>query len=87
MYRSLYFSGGQAIHGSHSDTYVVTYPASHGCVRMLHRDVDWLWRKGGPSEPRSRSTATGERRQPGLTAGGCGSATPAASNTSSNTAT
>lgn len=46
MYRSLYFSGGQAIHGSYSDTYVVTYPASHGCVRMLHRDVDWLWRKG-----------------------------------------
>jgi L,D-transpeptidase catalytic domain len=46
MYRSLYFSGGQAVHGSYSDTYVVTYPASHGCVRMLHRDVDWLWRKG-----------------------------------------
>ncbi|MFN8125281.1 MAG: L,D-transpeptidase [Candidatus Nanopelagicales bacterium] len=46
MYRSLYFSGGQALHGSYSDAYVVTYPASHGCVRMLHHDVDWLWRKG-----------------------------------------
>lgn len=46
MYRSLYFNGGEAVHGSYSDAYVVTYPASHGCVRMLHRDVDWLWRNG-----------------------------------------
>jgi lipoprotein-anchoring transpeptidase ErfK/SrfK len=46
MYRSLYFNGGEAVHGSYSDSYVVTYPASHGCVRMLHRDVDWLWRNG-----------------------------------------
>lgn len=46
MYRSLYFNGGEAVHGSYSDSYVRTYPDSHGCVRMLHRDVDWLWRKG-----------------------------------------
>lgn len=46
MYRSLYFNGGEAIHGSFSDSYVRTYPDSHGCVRMLHRDVDWLWRNG-----------------------------------------
>lgn len=46
MYRSLYFNGGEALHGSYSDLYVRTFPDSHGCVRMLHRDVDWLWRKG-----------------------------------------
>ena len=46
MYRSLYFNGGEALHGSYSDSYVRTYPDSHGCVRMLHRDVDWLWRNG-----------------------------------------
>lgn len=46
MYRSLYFNGGEALHGSWSDEYVRTYPDSHGCVRMLHRDVDWLWANG-----------------------------------------
>lgn len=46
MYRSLYFNSGEALHGSYSDLYVRTFPDSHGCVRMLHRDVDWLWRKG-----------------------------------------
>ena len=46
MYRSLYFNGGEALHGSWSDEYVLTYPDSHGCVRMLHRDVDWLWSNG-----------------------------------------
>ncbi len=46
MYRSLYFHGGEALHGSYRDEYVRTYPDSHGCVRMLHKDVDWLWRNG-----------------------------------------
>ena len=36
------FSGGQAMHGSATDALVRTYPASHGCVRMLHRDIDAL---------------------------------------------
>ncbi len=40
MYKPMFFSGGQALHGSSSDTLVRTYPASHGCVRMLHRDID-----------------------------------------------
>jgi hypothetical protein len=42
MYKPRQFSGGQAIHGSASDSMVKTYPASHGCVRMLHRDMDAL---------------------------------------------
>jgi hypothetical protein len=40
MYKPMQFSGGQALHGSATDRLVKTYPASHGCVRMLHRDVD-----------------------------------------------
>jgi hypothetical protein len=40
MYKPMQFSGGQALHGSSTDRLVKTYPASHGCVRMLHRDID-----------------------------------------------
>lgn len=46
MYRPLFFSGGMALHGSATDSLVKDYPASHGCVRMLHRDVDFLWKQG-----------------------------------------
>lgn len=46
MYRALYFSGGQAVHGSISDSLVKRYPASHGCVRLWRRNVDWLWAHG-----------------------------------------
>lgn len=42
MYKPMQFDGGQAIHGSASDSLVKTYPASHGCVRMLHRDINAL---------------------------------------------
>lgn len=42
MYKPMFFSGGQALHGSATDALVRTYPASHGCVRMLHRDIDAL---------------------------------------------
>jgi Bacterial Ig domain/L,D-transpeptidase catalytic domain len=42
MYKPMQFSGGQALHGSATDSLVKTYPASHGCVRMLHRDIDAL---------------------------------------------
>ncbi len=42
MYKPMQFSGGQAIHGSATDRLVTSYPASHGCVRMLHRDIDAL---------------------------------------------
>lgn len=42
MYKPMQFSGGQAIHGSATDSLVKTYPASHGCVRMFHRDIDAL---------------------------------------------
>lgn len=40
MYKPMFFSGGQAMHGSSTDRLVKTYPASHGCVRMLHRDIN-----------------------------------------------
>ena len=46
MYRPKFFSGGQALHGSISDSLVLPYPASHGCVRMLHSAVDYLWSHG-----------------------------------------
>ena len=46
MYRPQYFNGGRAIHGSATDALVKTYPASHGCVRMLHSSVDALWAGG-----------------------------------------
>jgi hypothetical protein len=44
MYWPLYFSyTGAALHGSESEEMVRWYPASHGCVRMLHADIDKLW--------------------------------------------
>lgn len=46
MYRPLYFHRGEAIHGSATDRLVKTYPASHGCIRMLHSDIDRLWAAG-----------------------------------------
>ena len=46
MYHPKFFSGGQALHGSISDSLVLPYPASHGCVRMLHSAVDYLWNHG-----------------------------------------
>ena len=46
MYRPVYFSGGQAFHGMQQDRWVYDWPASHGCVRMLRKDVDRLWKAG-----------------------------------------
>ena len=46
MYRPFFFHRGQALHGSSSDDLVKWYPASHGCVRMLHADIDALWDAG-----------------------------------------
>lgn len=46
MYRPVYFSGGQAFHGMQADHMVFDRPASHGCVRMLHKDIDRLWASG-----------------------------------------
>ena len=44
MYWPMYFSyTGAALHGSENDEMVRWYPASHGCVRMLHADIDKLW--------------------------------------------
>jgi hypothetical protein len=43
MYRPQFFNSGQAIHGSLDDSMVHTYPASHGCVRMRQKDIDYLW--------------------------------------------
>jgi lipoprotein-anchoring transpeptidase ErfK/SrfK len=46
MYRPKFFSGGQAVHGSATDALVLPYPASHGCVRMLHSAINQLWASG-----------------------------------------
>ena len=46
MYRPKFFHRGMAIHGSATDALVFSYPASHGCVRMLHEDIDRLWDAG-----------------------------------------
>jgi lipoprotein-anchoring transpeptidase ErfK/SrfK len=40
LYRPKYFSGGVAVHGSNS---IPDYPASHGCVRITTRAMDWIW--------------------------------------------
>lgn len=44
MYRPMYFSGGEAIHGEASASSVLPYFASHGCVRVFMADQDKLWR-------------------------------------------
>jgi hypothetical protein len=47
MYWPMFFSNrGEALHGSERDSMVHWYPASHGCVRMLHADIDKLWKAG-----------------------------------------
>ena len=46
MYRPMFFYNGMALHGSSTDELVKWYPASHGCVRMLHADIDALWAGG-----------------------------------------
>ncbi len=40
IYRPKYFVGGVAIHGSMS---VPAYPASHGCVRVTTKAMDFIW--------------------------------------------
>lgn len=44
MYRPKYFSRGQALHGSRSDSFLTTNPDTYGCVRMLQADMDLLWK-------------------------------------------
>jgi hypothetical protein len=46
MYRPQFFNAGQAIHGSLEDSMVHSYPASHGCIRMVRKDIDFLWATG-----------------------------------------
>ncbi|HEY6531236.1 MAG TPA: L,D-transpeptidase family protein [Acidimicrobiales bacterium] len=43
LYRPKYFTGGIAFHGG---VPVLASPASHGCVRLPDRAVDWLWSSG-----------------------------------------
>ncbi|GAA1850332.1 L,D-transpeptidase family protein [Myceligenerans crystallogenes] len=40
MNRPKYFNGGIALHGSDS---VPPFPASHGCVRVSHSAINWIW--------------------------------------------
>lgn len=46
MWRPKFFSGGMALHGSRSDSLIFPWPASHGCVRMYHKDINRLWDEG-----------------------------------------
>ena len=47
MYKPMFFAyKGQAFHGSEQDSFVHWYPASHGCVRMVHKDIEKLWAAG-----------------------------------------
>lgn len=45
MWRPKFFTGGIAVHGSSS---VPAYPASHGCVRVSNKGIDWIWGWGAP---------------------------------------
>jgi lipoprotein-anchoring transpeptidase ErfK/SrfK len=45
MWRPMYFSGGEAIHGESSASSVLPYFASHGCVRVFSKDQNVLWQK------------------------------------------
>ena len=45
LYKTSYFSGGQAVHGLESDSSVKPYPASAGCVRMHKKDAAWVYSK------------------------------------------
>jgi lipoprotein-anchoring transpeptidase ErfK/SrfK len=38
---AMFFKGGYAIHGS---DYVPSFNASHGCIRVLPADAEWLSR-------------------------------------------
>ena len=40
LYRPKYFRGGVAIHGSNK---IPNYPASHGCVRVSTKAMDFIW--------------------------------------------
>jgi len=56
MYKPLYFSDGEAIHGANS---VPTAPASHGCARLhvgnQNQLLDWLGLSGATSQVWSKS--------------------------------
>lgn len=43
MYKPSFFNKNEGIHGMKADSMVPAYPASHGCVRVLHKDADWLF--------------------------------------------
>lgn len=51
MYKPVYFNGAIAFHGSRDMYNSLTYPASHGCVRVTVSDADKLWALvGGPAK-------------------------------------
>lgn len=45
MYWPSYFNGGIALHGS---PYMVSYPGSHGCVRLPMQFAEWFYRNVSP---------------------------------------
>lgn len=48
MYRPIFFNGGDAFHGRSIayQNYIDWFPNSHGCARMLWKDLDKIWKAG-----------------------------------------
>ena len=44
LYRPIFFYKGDALHGLASDSSVLPYPDSHGCIRVKKADVDYIWK-------------------------------------------
>lgn len=43
LYKPMNFNGAIAAHGVAHPSWIKTEPASHGCVRIPNRDMDWLY--------------------------------------------
>ena len=42
MYKPIWYNGNEGVHGMEKDSYVYPYPASHGCVRVRQKDIEFL---------------------------------------------
>ena len=42
LYKIHHFKGAVGFHGVASPSWIKTKPASHGCVRLPNKDIDWL---------------------------------------------
>ena len=42
MYKPIWYNGNEGVHGMEKDSYVYPYPASHGCIRVKKKDIEFL---------------------------------------------